>query len=146
MTKWRPNQHVQTKVIGICINKARLLAMEIYDDKGDVKGVRPLGGVIEFGENREDALRREYHEELNTDISLSGSWRVFENLYVHEGMRGHEYIFAIGISLLDESIYHRDLIVFSEDSGSSCKARWFPLDHLKSGATRLFPDGLERLL
>lgn len=146
MTKWRPTQQIQVKVIGICVNKGRLLAMEVLDDKGQVKGVRPLGGVIEFGENRENAIRREFQEELKTDITLSGSWRVYENLYIHAGMRGHEYVFATGVELLDRSIYTREVLVFSEDSGTSTTARWFPIDQLMLDVPMLFPDGLKESL
>ena len=146
MTKWRPTQQIQVKVIGICVNKGRLLAMEVHNDKGEVKGVRPLGGVIEFGENRESALRREFQEELKTDIELSGSWRIYENIYVHGGMLGHEYVFAIGVQLLDQSIYSRELLVFSEDSGTSATARWFPIDQLMSDVPVLYPDGLKKSL
>jgi 8-oxo-dGTP pyrophosphatase MutT (NUDIX family) len=142
MSKWRPAQLIQTKVIGICVNKGALLAMEVYDDKGQVKGVRPLGGLIEFGETRETAIAREFMEELNTQISLSGRWRTFENLYLHGGKRGHELIFAIGIKLNDRSLYRQEVIVFSEDSGTTSTARWFPLDVLKAGEIELYPTGL----
>jgi len=146
MSKWRPAQEIQTKVIGICVNKGALLAMEVYDDKGKVKGVRPLGGLIEFGETRETAIAREFMEELNTEISLSGRWRTFENLYLHGGKRGHELIFAIGIKLLDRSLYQQEAIVFSEDSGTTCTARWFPLETLKAGEIELYPTGLLQAL
>lgn len=146
VTKWRPAQHIQTKVIGICINKGRFLAMEIYNDKGEVKGVRPLGGVIEFGESRKTALRREFREELKTEIELSGSWRAFENLYIHEGRRGHEYVFAVGIKLLERSLYAHEVLVFSEDSGTNCKARWFSTEDLKRDAPTLFPLQLKKWL
>ena len=140
--KWRPAQTVQAKVIGICVNKGALLAMEVYDDHGNVKGVRPLGGLIEFGETREVALAREFTEELSTDIELVGRWRTFENLYIHGGKRGHELIFAIGIRLQLDSLYHQETIVFSEDSGMTSTARWFPIESLKNGEIELFPTGL----
>jgi len=142
MKKWRPAQAVQAKVIGICVNKGALLAMEVYDDKGDVKGVRPLGGLIEFGETRETALAREFSEELNTEIEIVGRWRTFENLYVHGGLRGHELVFAIGIRMFDKSLYRDEVIAFSEDSGTTCTARWFPIQDLKAGLVELYPTGL----
>jgi hypothetical protein len=146
VTKWCPAQQIQTKVIGICVNKGRLLAMEVYNDNGDIIGVRPLGGVVEFGENRETALRREFQEELKTGIIFSGSWRIFENLYIHEGKRGHEYVFAIGIQMLEHSLYSREVLVFSEDSGSNSTARWFSMEDLKRDEPPLFPLGLKGLL
>ena len=120
--------------------------MEVYDDKGSVKGVRPLGGHIEFGETREAALAREFREELGTEIVTAGKWRLYENLYQHEGEIGHEYLFAISIALLDKSLYSQQIFVFSEDSGTENKARWYDVKDLRSGKIALFPDQLAETL
>jgi len=77
VTTWRPAQNIPVKVIGLALHKGRLLAAEIYNDDGEVKGIRPLGGHIEFGETREVALRREFQEELGTEIEITGAWRMF---------------------------------------------------------------------
>ena len=140
--KWRPQPGIQVKVLGICTNKGKLLAMDIFNDKGKVKGVRPLGGAIEPGETREAAITQEFAEELDTEIVITGSWRVFENIYKHEGVLGHEYCFATGVSLVDKSLYSKDVIVFSEDSGAESRATWVEIKRLKSGELELFPDGL----
>lgn len=140
--KWRPQTGVQAKVLGICMNKGKLLAMDVFNDKGKVKGVRPLGGTIEPGETREAALTREFAEELDTEIVITGSWRVFENIYDHEGVLGHEYCFATGVSLVDKSLYTKSVIAFSEDSGAECTATWVDIKSLKAGELELFPDGL----
>ncbi len=144
--KWRPQAGVQAKVLGICMNKGKLLAMDVFNDKGKVKGVRPLGGTIEPGETREAALTREFSEELNTEIVITGSWRVFENIYDHEGVLGHEYCFATGVSLVDKSLYTKSVIAFSEDSGADCTATWVEIKTLKAGELALFPDGLLAVL
>jgi len=140
--KWRPQAGVQAKVLGICINKGKLLAMDVLNDKGKVKGVRPLGGTIEPGETREVAITREFSEELNTEIVITGNWRVFENIYKHEGVLGHEYCFAVGVSLVDKSLYTKSAIVFSEDSGTEWRASWVDIKALKTRELELFPDGL----
>jgi len=133
-------------VIGLCVNRKQLLAAEILDDRGDVKGVRPLGGHIEFGETREQALEREFQEELGTEIVMAGGWQTFENIFQHEGALGHEFIHAISIALVDRSLYSQSLIVFSEDSGDQCRARWFDVRDLRDGKIPLFPTGLAETL
>lgn len=142
MSTWRPAQEIQVKVIGICLEQDSLLAGEVLNDDGSVKGVRPLGGLIEFGETRDIAIKREFKEELDTDIVCSGRWHVFENLYIHGGMRGHEIVFAINVALIDRTLYNRELIIFSEDSGANCNARWYSIDTLKTGSIELYPEGL----
>lgn len=146
MTVWRPVQTITVKVIGLALHKGRLLAAEVYDDNGNVKGVRPLGGHIEFSETRELALQREFSEELNTEIKITGSWHVFENLYEHEGVIGHEYIHCAGIDLLEPSLYTQERIVFCEDSGAESIARWFSVNSCKGGEIALFPTGLVDIL
>ncbi len=146
MKKWRPVAQVQVKVIGVCISAGRLLAMDVYADGGKLKGVRPLGGHVEFGETREAALAREFQEELGTGIVLDSEWYVFENIYMHHGEVGHEYIFAADITLLDETLLEQDVIAFSEDSGTENIARWHELDILHSRELDLYPAGLIDML
>ena len=141
---WRPAESVLVKVIGIAVYRGRLLAAEILDDKGRLKGVRPLGGRIERGESREDALHREFEEELGCAISLHGAWRVYENIYMHHGKVGHEYLFARNIQLLDTKLYEQEHIVFSEDSGMEVSAHWYDLKQLEQGSPELFPPALRQ--
>ncbi len=146
MKPWRPQRAILLKVIGIVQYKGKLLAAEIYNDAGEIKGVRPLGGQVEFGETRVDALRREFREELDTEIDIIGNWRIFENLYEHEGDVGHEYLLGVSVALLNTSLYEKEVIVFSEDSGEDTAARWFDLKSLRKDEPMCFPDGLVDIL
>ncbi|MBY3053021.1 NUDIX hydrolase [Rhizobium laguerreae] len=146
MTVWRPSQQIRVKVIGLAWRKDQLLAAEVEDDSGRIKGVRPLGGAIEFGESREEALHREFREELETDIRILGPWHLLENIYEHHGAIGHEYIFAADIELADASLYERDEIHYSELDETAATARWFGRDSLRDAGIDLYPTGLDRLL
>ena len=146
MAIWRPSQQIRVKVIGLAWRKDQLLAAEVEDDSGRIKGVRPLGGAIEFGESREEALQREFREELETDIRIVGPWHLLENIYEHHGATGHEYIFAADIKLAEASLYERDEIHYSELDETAATARWFGRDRLREAGIDLYPTGLERLL
>jgi 8-oxo-dGTP pyrophosphatase MutT (NUDIX family) len=104
MSVWRPRQAVRPVAIGLLRDGDRLLVAEVPNDDGSVKGWRPLGGGIEFGETAEAALRREFREELGAEIEVTGPPMIFENLYDHAGHVGHEIIFAFPIRLLDEAV------------------------------------------
>jgi ADP-ribose pyrophosphatase YjhB (NUDIX family) len=145
MTVWRPHPTIRVIVIGLAWHEGKLLAAEVEDDNGRVKGIRPLGGSIEFGETREQALDREFREELGTSVTITGPWTALENIYRHEGAMGHEIVFAADVQLHARTLYERDEIRFAEHDGSACIARWFSLDVLPAGIA-LYPDGLAALL
>nr|WP_206683462.1 NUDIX domain-containing protein [Rhizobium changzhiense] len=146
VTVWRPSQQIRVKVIGLAWRKDQLLAAEVEDDSDRIKGVRPLGGAIEFGESREEALHREFREELDTAIRIVGPWHLLENIYQHHGATGHEFIFAADIELVDASLYERDEIRYSELDETAATARWFGRDRLRDAGIDLYPTGLDGLL
>ncbi|WP_062231002.1 NUDIX domain-containing protein [Aureimonas sp. N4] len=135
-------KRIKTKVIGLAFQDGRLLAFEVTDDLGRLRGVRPLGGSIEYGETREDALAREFREELDTRIEITGDWTVFESLYEKDGETRHEFLFAAPIRLLDCDIPTDGGVIYPEGDGTLCTARWFEIEALARGEPRLFPGAL----
>lgn len=146
MTPWRPKQSIRVKAIGLAWREGRLLAADVTDDSGAIKGVRPLGGSVEFGETWQEALTREFREELNVQITNIGAPLVFENIYRHEGRLGHEVIFAANVTLPVIPELAAEKFLFHEDNGLECTARWFDLDTLDTGGPELFPTGLKTRL
>jgi len=141
LTVWTPSSGIAVKVIGLAWRGRELLVAEVEESGGRIKGVRPLGGSIEFGETREMALAREFAEELDCPAEIIGPWHAFENIYRHEGAIGHEFIFAANVHLDDADIYRRDRFHFIEHEGSRCCAVWLDPLNLPPGVA-LYPDGL----
>ncbi|MBJ3776264.1 NUDIX hydrolase [Acuticoccus mangrovi] len=146
MSVWRPAGGIRVKVIGLVIHAGRLLAAEVTADDGRVKGVRPLGGSVMFGETREAALRREFREEVGCEIAIAGEWLVFDNIYEHEGTAGHEVVFAAPVDLLDRGLYRRPEMHLREDDGTPFRAAWFAPAELAAAGIALYPEGLEAVL
>lgn len=147
MSIWRPSSTIQVKALGLVWRDNALLASEIPTDEGRVKGVRPLGGTVEFGEIWQDTLTREFQEELGTDVKLTGQSTVLENIYSHHGVIGHEVIFLSNVVFVNKTLYSQDEIIFSEDDGTVCKARWFNPAELAKNGPEKYPNGLlEKLL
>ncbi len=134
------------KALGLAWRKGLLLASEIYNDDGSVKGVRPLGGRLEFGESWRDALVREFDEELGVEIEIIGKPMMLENIFSHYGMVGHEVVFVSNIATPDHFFTHDGPIEYFEDNGSKCCARWFDVNELDCGGLELYPNGLKKLL
>ena len=146
MTVWRPRASIRVIAIGLHWKEGRLLAAEVCDDDGTLKGVRPLGGGVEFGETWRDALIREFHEELGVTVVVEGSPLVLENLYEHYGEQGHEIVFAANVALPNDAFADLDVIHFKEDNDVACIARWFDLNDLAARSIPLYPLGLADLL
>lgn len=146
MTTWRPRHNIRVIAIGLHWRDGLLLAAEVRDDTGEIKGVRPLGGGVEFGETWQQALTREFREELDIVVTISGAPLVMENIYVHEGEAGHEIVFIADVQFPDDAFEGQKTVKFTEDSGVECIARWFDLNDLDNGEIYLFPTGLKELL
>jgi 8-oxo-dGTP pyrophosphatase MutT (NUDIX family) len=145
VTVWRPPQSIRVKVLGLAWRGDELLLAEVEDDSGRVTGLRAPGGGIEFGETREEALQREFREEFGCGIAIVSPWLAFENLFAHEGLVGHEYLFVASIRLADERFYAVESVPFVEPDLTECRAGWFSPAALPSGV-ELYPAGLLNLI
>ncbi|MGS4884907.1 NUDIX hydrolase [Roseibium sp. MB-4] len=146
MTIWRPANFITVKALALIWQVDALLLTEIYDDHGNVKGMRPLGGTVEFGEAWRDTLQREFLEELGARISLGTDHFVLENIYEHYGQTGHEIVFLCHAHFSDGRFYRQDAIPFLEHDETECIARWMSVAELKAKQIELYPEGLmERL-
>jgi 8-oxo-dGTP pyrophosphatase MutT (NUDIX family) len=81
MTLRRPSSAIRVKALGLHWRDGCLLASEVNRDDGTLKGVRPQGETVEFGETWQDALIREFQEEIGVGVELIGDPIVLENIY-----------------------------------------------------------------
>ena len=110
--------------------------------RDDVKGEdfgRIIGGKVEFRETAEFALRREFQEELNTELEDLFFIKMFENIFTYNGQPGHEIVFVYKGSLADKTLYQKDLIRV-EDGGKEFDVRWVPLEDVYLGKLKLYPE------
>jgi ADP-ribose pyrophosphatase YjhB (NUDIX family) len=145
MTKWRPPPTVRPISIGIVRRGGDLLLMAVRTDDGAIKGWRPLGGSIEFGEHAADTLKREFSEELGLAIAEPRLLSVLENLFTHHDAAGHEIVFVFEATLADGEAYRRDAFTF-EDRGVRNDVSWVALARFQAGQELLFPTGLLELI
>lgn len=146
MTVWRPRPAIRVVALGLHRRGGGLLAVDVLDDSGRLKGVRPPGGGVRFGERWDDALRREFREELEIEITVSGPPLCIENIYEHHGAVGHEIVLAAEIAFPEGAFAGRDSLTLVEDDGGRHAARWHDLATLDGPGPALFPAGLRALL
>jgi ADP-ribose pyrophosphatase YjhB (NUDIX family) len=137
--QWRPPQRVRAIAVALVYRGADVLVMAVKDDAGSVKGWRPLGGTIEFGESAEEAVAREFLEEIGAPIRRIRQLCVLESIYLHEGARGHEIVFAFEAELADPDSAVRSSFL---DGGVTNDVAWRRVSGFVEGVERLFPERL----
>ncbi len=103
---------------------------------------RPIGGSVNFGERTTDALVREVSEELDTSISITGDPMIVENIFVCDGVTGHEIDYLYPARFNDPAFYTRKIYPLREDSGTFFDAMWVEIEACLKGIYRLVPEEL----
>lgn len=118
---------------------------EAYDSVSKEKFYRPLGGGIEFGERGEEALKREFLEEINQEIEVGRLLETFENIFVYEGEPGHQIILMYEAKFKDQDSYNKEFEI--DESGKIVgKAVWRSVKEIEDERAKLYPVGLSSLI
>ncbi|MFJ2368862.1 NUDIX hydrolase [Microbacterium sp. NPDC087665] len=135
---------IRAIAVGLPIKNDHVLALEGTDHSRRLDFLRAIGGGVEFGETAEDALRREFMEELGVRLDAVELLGVRENIFTYEGEPGHEiaFIFAVESAELDAVALDAELYVLDEGS----PVRWVPIAEVRDGRRTLFPEGAPELL
>lgn len=138
---------IKVKAMGIIrrtVNgKIQVLGVVGHDKMKNQTFYRLVGGTVEFGETTEEALRREFHEELDTDITIGALLGWSENIYVYEGVPGHEVVAIYDVQLANATLYERDTMPILDNADT---AGWADVDAVKAGDVRLYPHGSEKYI
>lgn len=131
---------IRNIAVGLPVKDGHVLLSESFDAVRRLAFFRAVGGGIEFGERADQALRREFREELDVELTEAELLGVVENVFEFEGRPGHEYVhvFAVRSDDLDAVPLDAELVVLDEGSA----VRWIPLDTTAA----VFPDGVLRML
>ena len=87
------------------------------------------GGHVEFGEQTEDALRRELKEELNLSIKNISFIGVSENIYQEDGRKIHEInlVFNVSTDKVEDKSQENHIDFFFLDKEKFSKEKILPI-------------------
>ena len=136
-------ERIRPIAICVCRDGERILVTEFCEK--DRLYYRPLGGTIEFGERGEEAVRREFSEEISADLTDVRYLGTLENIYTNDGLRGHEIVLVYDGRLTDKGLYKKNVIQ-GDELGDPFSAVWKRLDEFGPEKPPLYPNGLLELL
>ena len=140
-----PHNFIRPLVICLFRNNGRFLAALGNDSVKKQEFYRPLGGMIEFMETAEGALKREIMEELNEVITNIRYLGTFENLFTYEGRPGHEIVMIYDADFENRLLYEKDVIDVNE-ADIWFKAHWISDEDMLSGKVIVYPKAIRKLL
>lgn len=130
-------KEIRPIVLGIAVRKNKLLVAEGYDKVKKNTFYRCLGGGIEFLEKSDEALKREFMEEINSEINIKDFLGVSENIFTYNGKQAHEIVFYYSIDIKDKDYKEEYKIL---DSTNSTKVTWIDIEDFKQGKAILYPE------
>lgn len=136
-------KEIRPIVLGIVKKDNQLLVSRGYDKTKKQEFYRCLGGGIEFLENSEDALKREFKEELNIEIKVGEFLGIFENIFNYEGKNGHELILFYN-AYIDDKDYQKEYHI--KDDNLEFDAMWIDVDKFKKKELILYPEEVLKYL
>lgn len=124
--------------LGIVKKDNKILVGIGYDKVKKQTFYRALGGGIEFGETSKDAVKREFQEEIHSDITVGELLGVTENIFTYQGKTGHEIVFLYSIEIPNDN-FKNDYEI--NDEVGKYNAVWVDIDDFKSGKKIIYPEG-----
>lgn len=130
-------KEIRPVALGLAIKDNKLLVGEGYDNVKNQTFYRCLGGGIEFLEKSCDTLKREFKEEIETDIIIKDFLGISENIFTYKGKNAHELILFYSIEIPDE--YYKDEYQILDVDADS-KAKWIHINEFKNKNKILYPE------
>ena len=123
-----------------------ILVSKDYERGVDEPFHRLIGGGVEFGEYSREAVVREFHEELDielTNVSLVGT---HENVFTFDGEQGHEIWRVYEGDIAEDWPYERDRFEGREpELDETYEATWMAPERLRNDVTFYDPVVLDDL-
>ena len=130
-------KEIRPIALGLAIQNNKLLVSEGFDKVKNETFYRCLDGGIEFLEKSEEALKREFLEEINIDITVKDFLGISENIFTYQGKKAHELILFYSIDISDDN--YQEVYKVIDDHGETI-AKWIDIEEFKNKSKILYPE------
>ena len=136
-------KEIRPIALGLAIKNNKLLVSEGFDKVKNETFYRCLGGGIEFLEKSEEALKREFLEEINIEITVKDFLGISESIFTYQGKKAHELILFYSIDISDENYKEEYKVI---DDHSETIAKWVDIEEFKNKNKILYPEEVFKYL
>ncbi|MGF1488394.1 MAG: NUDIX hydrolase [Prochloraceae cyanobacterium] len=130
---------IRLLALGLIADGDRLFMSRGFDPVKNRTFYRAMGGGVDFGETSLDALKREFIEEINAEITNIKYLECLENIFVYNGTPGHEIIQLYRCDFVEKKFYEIEEITFNEGKRQKT-ALWVNRDRFRSGELSIVPE------
>ena len=125
--------------LGLIRHQGHIFVSQGNDTVKDQVFYRFLGGGIDFGETSVDALKREFQEEIQAELTNIEYLTCLDNIFTCSGKPGHELIQLFRCDFADPGFYRLDHTYTLVEGKNKHDAIWIPVDQVHSDALNLVP-------
>lgn len=130
---------IRVLALGLIREGERIFISEGYDPVKQQTFYRAMGGGVDFGETSLAALKREFMEEIQAELTNIQYLGCLENLFTFNGQPGHEILQVYQCDFVDSKFYQLNELIFAEGERQK-KALWVEISRFTSGELRLVPE------
>ncbi len=130
---------IRVLALGLIRDCDRIFISEGYDPTKEQTFYRVMGGGVDFGETSLAALKREFQEEIQAELTNIRYLGCLENIFTFNGQPGHEIIQLYECDFVDPQFYQLEKLVFAEGERQKT-ALWVDINRFKSGELKLVPE------
>jgi 8-oxo-dGTP pyrophosphatase MutT (NUDIX family) len=132
-------REIRIIALGLIRDKERVFLSQGFDPVKERTFYRAMGGGVDFGETSQEALKREFIEEIQAEITNIEYLTCIENIFVYNGKPGHEIVQLYQCDFLDPQWRDRQEIIFYEKNRQKT-ALWVDIDRCRSGELYVVPE------
>ena len=130
---------IRVLALGVILQGDRIFISEGYDPVKHQTFYRAMGGGVDFGETSLAALKREFQEEIQAELTNIHYLGCLENIFTYNGQPGHEIIQLYKCDFVEPKLYQLEKLVFTEGERQKT-ALWVDISRFKSGELKLVPE------
>jgi len=134
----QPGQ-IRVLALGIIRDGNRVFMSQGYDPVKQQTFYRAMGGGVDFSEPSQQALLREFQEEIQAELNNVRYLGCLENLFTYNGQPGHELLQIYECDFVDPKFYQLEQLTFAEGDRQKT-ALWVEIERFRSNELVLVPD------